>query len=44
MTEDKKNNFIKIINILSNSLLLILAILVTITSYTEFRTTLEIIF
>ncbi|EOO21381.1 phosphotransferase system glucose/maltose/N-acetylglucosamine-specific IIC component [Bacillus sp. RC242] len=44
MTEDKKNNFIKIINILGNSLLLILAILVTITSYTEFRTTLEIIF
>lgn len=44
MTEDKKNNFVKIINILGNSLLLILAILVTIPSYTEFRTTLEIIF
>lgn len=44
MTEDKKNNFIKIINIIGNSLLLILAILVTIPSYTEFRTTLEIIF
>ncbi|EJS50642.1 hypothetical protein CN445_26165 [Bacillus cereus] len=44
MNEGKKNNFIKIINILGNSLLLTLAILVTITSYTEFRTTLEIIF
>ncbi len=34
MTEDKRNNFIKIIHILGNSLLLILAILVTIPSYT----------
>ncbi|EJR58186.1 hypothetical protein IIM_00015 [Bacillus cereus VD107] len=44
MTEDKKNTFIKIINIIGNSLLLILAILVTVTSYTKFRTTLEVIF
>jgi hypothetical protein len=44
MIEDTKNTFIKIINILGNSLLLILAILVIIPGYTEFRTTLEIIF
>ncbi|GLV64832.1 hypothetical protein Bmyc01_35020 [Bacillus mycoides] len=44
MTEDKKKNFIQIITILGNSSLIILAILVTIPSYTEFRTTLEIIF
>jgi len=44
MTEDKKNTFIKIINIIGNSLLLILAILVIIPGYTEFRTLLEIIF
>ncbi|OQR55001.1 hypothetical protein CDB3_20810 [Bacillus sp. CDB3] len=44
MTEDKKKNFIQIITILGNSSLIILAILVTIPSYTEFRTTLDIIF
>ncbi|PEX90713.1 hypothetical protein CN450_11305 [Bacillus cereus] len=44
MTEDKKKNFIQIITILGNSSLIILAILVTIPSYIEFRTTLEIIF
>lgn len=44
MTGDKKKNFIQIITILGNSSLIILAILVTIPSYTEFRTTLEIIF
>lgn len=45
MIESKKTNlFIRIIDTIGNALLLILAILVVIPGYTEFRTTLEIIF